>query len=62
MPLVFVGMFLWAPSGLNLYWLSSNVCSLVQQGVTLRIVRAREKPSPKASGGKGAKAKEKRLK
>ncbi len=42
MPLMFVGMFLWAPSGLNLYWLASNLCSIIQQAVTLRIIRGRE--------------------
>ena len=38
MPLVLVVMFHAAPAGLNLYWLSSNLCSIVQQGVTLRIL------------------------
>jgi YidC/Oxa1 family membrane protein insertase len=42
MPLMFVGMFLWAPAGLNLYWLASNVCSIIQQMVTLRILKGRE--------------------
>src|SRR6185312_11721426 len=42
MPLMFVGMFLWAPAGLNLYWLASNVCSIIQQAVTLRIIKGRE--------------------
>jgi len=42
MPLMFVGMFLWAPAGLNLYWLASNVCSIIQQTVTLRILKSRE--------------------
>jgi YidC/Oxa1 family membrane protein insertase len=42
MPLMFVGMFLWAPAGLNLYWLASNVCSIVQQAVTLSILKSRE--------------------
>lgn len=40
MPVVLVAMFFAAPSGLNLYWLASNVCSIVQQGVTLKIVHA----------------------
>jgi len=40
MPLMFTTMFFAAPAGLNLYWLSSNVCSLVQQAVTLRLVGA----------------------
>lgn len=51
MPLVLLGMFLWAPSGLNLYWLSANVCSIVQQGTTLRILKARGE-GPAATGGK----------
>jgi YidC/Oxa1 family membrane protein insertase len=43
MPLVLVVMFFAAPAGLNLYWLASNVCSIVQQGVTLRLLREPEK-------------------
>lgn len=42
MPLVLMVMFFAAPAGLNLYWLSSNVCSILQQAVTLRIVGASE--------------------
>lgn len=42
MPLVLVVMFFAAPGGLNLYWLASNVCSILQQGLTLRIIRAGE--------------------
>jgi YidC/Oxa1 family membrane protein insertase len=38
MPVVLSFMFLAAPAGLNLYWLASNVCSIVQQGVTMRIL------------------------
>jgi YidC/Oxa1 family membrane protein insertase len=44
MPLVLVVMFFAAPGGLNLYWLASNVCSIVQQAVTLSIVR-RDEPA-----------------
>jgi YidC/Oxa1 family membrane protein insertase len=40
MPLVLSVMFFAAPSGLNLYWLASNLCSIVQQGVTLRLLGA----------------------
>ena len=40
MPVVLMAMFFAAPAGLNLYWLASNLCSIVQQGVTLRIVHA----------------------
>jgi YidC/Oxa1 family membrane protein insertase len=42
MPLMLVVMFFAAPAGLNLYWLASNLCSIVQQGVTLRLLRAAE--------------------
>ncbi|HKC10543.1 MAG TPA: membrane protein insertase YidC [Vicinamibacteria bacterium] len=42
MPLMLMGMFLWAPAGLNLYWLASNLCSIVQQATTLSILRAGE--------------------
>jgi len=39
MPLILGVMFFAAPAGLNLYWLASNVCSIIQQGVTLRLVQ-----------------------
>jgi len=39
MPLLLAGMFFWAPAGLNLYWLVSNLCAIVQQGFTLRLLR-----------------------
>lgn len=42
MPLMLVAMFFAAPAGLNLYWLASNLCSIVQQLLTLRIVKAGE--------------------
>jgi YidC/Oxa1 family membrane protein insertase len=38
MPVVFTGMFLWAPSGLVLYWLVSNVWAIGQQLVTNRLI------------------------
>ncbi len=41
MPLMLVVMFFAAPAGLNLYWLASNLCSIVQQGVTLRLLQAK---------------------
>jgi YidC/Oxa1 family membrane protein insertase len=50
MPLMFVGMFLWAPAGLNLYWLASNVCSILQQWVTLRMLKSREEPPRRERG------------
>jgi membrane protein insertase Oxa1/YidC/SpoIIIJ len=36
---VMAGMFFWAPAGLNLYWLVSNLCGIVQQAFTLRLLR-----------------------
>jgi YidC/Oxa1 family membrane protein insertase len=38
MPLMFAGMFLWAPAGLNLYWFTSNLWSLVQQWVEMTFL------------------------
>jgi YidC/Oxa1 family membrane protein insertase len=37
MPLMLAGMFFWAPAGLNLYWLVSNLCAILQQGLTLHL-------------------------
>jgi YidC/Oxa1 family membrane protein insertase len=42
MPLVLVVMFFAAPAGLNLYWLASNVCSIIQQGLTLAVLARQE--------------------
>ncbi len=38
MPLVFTFMFLWAPSGLVIYWLVSNLWAIGQQHVTNRLI------------------------
>ncbi len=38
MPLMFMVFFLWAPSGLVLYWLMSNLLTIGQQYITNRIV------------------------
>ncbi len=45
MPLMFAGMFLWAPAGLNLYWFTSNLWSMVQQGVEMRLLRPSAAPA-----------------
>jgi YidC/Oxa1 family membrane protein insertase len=42
MPLMLAGMFLWAPAGLNLYWLTSNLWSIVQQGLSMKVLRPAE--------------------
>ncbi len=44
MPVMLTVMFVAAPAGLNLYWLASNVCSIIQQGVTMRLLKGREAP------------------
>jgi YidC/Oxa1 family membrane protein insertase len=46
MPVMLAGMFLWAPAGLNLYWLTANLWSLFQQTVEMRILRPKESPAP----------------
>ena len=63
MPLVFTFMFLWAPSGLVLYWLTSNVLAIGQQYITNRIIGKPAVPRPpaerrvrKAAGGRGGSA------
>ena len=38
MPVVFTFMFLWAPSGLVIYWLTSNVLGITQQVITNRVI------------------------
>ena len=48
MPVMFTVMFVAAPAGLNLYWLASNVCSIVQQTVTMSLLKGREATSAPA--------------
>ena len=38
MPIMFTFMFLWAPSGLVIYWLTSNILGIGQQLLTYRII------------------------
>jgi membrane protein insertase Oxa1/YidC/SpoIIIJ len=38
MPLIFMTMLLWAPSGLVLYWTVSNLWAIGQQALTNRII------------------------
>ena len=38
MPVMFTFMFLWAPSGMVIYWLTSNLLGIGQQLVTYRII------------------------
>ena len=62
MPVVFTFMFLWAPSGLVIYWLTSNVLGIGQQVLTNRWigppkVRTVRPPAERRvkKAGKGAK-------
>jgi YidC/Oxa1 family membrane protein insertase len=48
MPVIFTVMFLWAPSGLNIYWLVNNVLAIGQQYFTYRIIGAPRVPRPAA--------------
>jgi YidC/Oxa1 family membrane protein insertase len=61
MPLIMMSFFIWAPSGLVLYWLVSNVWAIGQQAVTNRLIgpttqRAARPPAERrvknAGGGK----------
>ena len=47
MPVMLTGMFLWAPAGLNLYWLTANLWSITQQVVEMRVLRPAEAPPAK---------------
>jgi len=49
MPVMFTFFFLWAPSGLVIYWLMSNILAIGQQAVTNRIIGG---PSPVAAAAK----------
>ena len=69
MPLMFMFMFIWAPSGLVLYWTVSNLWAIGQQAVTNRmigpaVVRTVRPPAERrvknAGGGKSAAAKERK--
>ncbi len=42
MPVFLMVMFFAAPAAFNLYWVASNLCSIAQQGVTQRILKAQE--------------------
>jgi YidC/Oxa1 family membrane protein insertase len=48
MPLVFTFMFLWAPSGLVIYWFVSNLLAIGQQYVTNALVGPAKVPAPPA--------------
>jgi YidC/Oxa1 family membrane protein insertase len=69
MPLIFMTMFIWAPSGLVLYWTVSNLWAIGQQAVTNRLIgpapqRAVRPPAERrvknAGAGKSPAAKERK--
>jgi YidC/Oxa1 family membrane protein insertase len=48
MPVVLTVMFVAAPAGLNLYWLASNLCSILQQGLTMQMLKGKAEPAAAA--------------
>jgi len=46
MPVIFTVMFLWAPSGLNIYWLVNNLLAISQQYFTNRLIGPARTPRP----------------
>lgn len=70
MPVVFTFMFLWAPSGLVIYWLTSNVLGIGQQVITNRLIgptrsrtvrppaerRVKKKPARAGAGAAGGRS------
>lgn len=50
MPVMFTFMFLWAPSGLVLYWLVSNLWAIGQQHVTNLLIGPPPVPAPRPNG------------
>jgi len=53
MPIVFTAMFLYAPSGLVVYWFVSNLLAIGQQYITNRLIGAPARPVPRTAGGRG---------
>ena len=49
MPIMFTFMFLWAPSGLVIYWLVSNLFAIGQQYLTNRMIGAPPAAKPRAA-------------
>ena len=69
MPLIFMTMFIWAPSGLVLYWTASNLWAIGQQVLTNRLIGppaqravrpAAERRIKSAGAGKSDAAKERK--
>jgi membrane protein insertase Oxa1/YidC/SpoIIIJ len=65
MPVIMMTMFIWAPSGLVLYWTVSNAWAIGQQAFTNRLIGAGSARAPRppaerrvknVGGGKSAQA------
>ena len=54
MPMMFTVMFLWAPSGLVLYWTVSNLWAIGQQALTNRLIGPPAAATGAAAGGAAA--------
>jgi len=57
MPIIFTVMFLWAPAGLVIYWLMSNIMTIGQQYLTNKMIGAPTRPA-----GTGGTSSERRVK
>ena len=55
MPLMFMGMFLWAPSGLVIYWTMSNIWAIGQQAITNKIIGPQQQRAPRPAAERRAK-------
>jgi len=47
MPVILAGMFMAAPAGLNLYWLTANLWSIFQQVVEMKVLRPKDAVAPR---------------
>jgi YidC/Oxa1 family membrane protein insertase len=50
MPVMFTVMFLWAPAGLVVYWLMSNIMTIGQQYLTNHLTQKTGRPAPTSGG------------
>jgi YidC/Oxa1 family membrane protein insertase len=57
MPVIFTVSFLWAPSGLVIYWFASNALAIGQQYLTNRMIAAPARAVPAGRGARNGKAK-----
>ena len=60
MPVIFTFFFLWFPAGLVIYWLMSNIVTLIQQTIIFRQIEKQGLGTPKADKKKDDKKIEKK--